>query len=138
MTSTYIVLISIKMRIAVIFITLAITGCTRTKHEQAQLTQQNSTPPAKDSVITSDNTQQEGDLKVATFPVPTGGYGYEIFMNGNKIIYQPTIPGLPGNIGFATAEKAQKIGELVAYKIRNGQLPPSVSPEELDSLGVLK
>ncbi len=62
----------------------------------------------------------------------------KVALNGSKIVYQPTIPGLPGNAGFATAEKAQKTGELVVYKIRNGQLPPSVSPEKLDSLGVLK
>jgi hypothetical protein len=113
-----------------------LAACTQRQHKEVSL----STAPTNDSTAgTNSETSSKVDhFEIKTFAQPTGGYGYEIFMNGNKIIYQPTIPGLPGNSGFATAEKAQKTGELVVYKIRNGQLPPSVSPEELDSLEVLR
>ena len=42
-----------------------------------------------------------------------------------------------GNAGFSSEEKAAKAGSFIVYKIRNNILPPSVTPEELDSLGVL-
>ncbi|NBP68213.1 MAG: DUF4907 domain-containing protein [Cytophagia bacterium] len=124
------------MRLLILLIILILAACTPGGHKEVS----SSSLHANDSTvgINSETSLKVDNFEIKTFAQSTGGYGYEIFMNGSKIIYQPTIPGLPGNAGFATAEKAQKTGELVVYKIRNGQLPPSVSPEELDSLGVLK
>lgn len=65
------------------------------------------------------------------------GFGYEILRSGQKYIYQPTIPAVGGNKGFSTKEKAETAAKYVAYKISNNVMPPSVSPNELDSLGVL-
>lgn len=65
-------------------------------------------------------------------------FGYDILRNGKPFIHQPNMPGLPGNEGFKTREGARKVAELVAGKIRNGLMPPSVSVEELKRLGVLK
>ena len=65
-------------------------------------------------------------------------WGYDIFIDEKLYIHQPTIPSVPGNNGFKTEADAKKGGEFVAYKIRNHIMPPSVTPEELDSLGVYK
>lgn len=92
------------MRNLFILFVLMLNACTPNNDKQVKLSETALPLKTKNSVITTDNTQQDRDLVVATFPVPTGGYGYEIFMNGSKIIYQPPIPGLPGNIGFVTAE----------------------------------
>ncbi|MDB5203561.1 MAG: hypothetical protein JWQ27_2970 [Ferruginibacter sp.] len=66
------------------------------------------------------------------------GYGYDILRNGKVYIHQPMIPALPGNQGFSTAAQAQKAAEFVLYKINQQIMPPSVTAEELDSLGLLK
>ncbi len=65
------------------------------------------------------------------------GWGYDIKMNGKTYIHQPHIPSVGGNQGFSTQEKAQKAAEFIKYKIENNIMPPSVSPQELDSIGVL-
>jgi hypothetical protein len=66
------------------------------------------------------------------------GWGYDIFINKSQYVHQPHIPAVPGNRGFISEALAKKAGEFVAYKIRNNIMPPSVTPQELDSLGVLK
>lgn len=96
-------------------------------------------PVKKDSVMPS--PYKDAVIEVVTFDnSKTGnkGFGYDIKIDGKMNIHQPNIPGLPGNDGFTTEDKAKKTGEFVAYKIRNNIMPPSVSEKELDSLGVLK
>lgn len=68
----------------------------------------------------------------------TGGFGYDIFLFDAMYVHQPHVPAINGNRGFKTKEQAKTAGELVAYKIRNNIMPPSISVEELDSMGVLK
>jgi hypothetical protein len=53
------------------------------------------------------------------------------------LIIQPNKPGLSGNEGFKTQEQAQKVAELVIEKIKKGEMPPTVTIEELSELGVL-
>jgi hypothetical protein len=90
------------------------------------------------SVIDAVKENDEPITEVRTFVALEGTYGYEIWIDGTKTIYQASIPGLPGNEGFSSEEKAKKAGEFVAVKIRKNQMPPTVTPEELDSLGVLQ
>lgn len=65
------------------------------------------------------------------------GYGYEIINEGRVFISQPFIPAIQGNIPFSTSEKAGKAAALIVFKLQHNQLPPTVTKEELDSLGVL-
>jgi len=65
-----------------------------------------------------------------------GGYGYDIYVNGKRYIHQETIPSVPGTKGFESEADALKAATLVRQKIENNIMPPSVTPEELDSLGV--
>jgi len=67
----------------------------------------------------------------------TNDFGYQILQDGKMIINQQIIPAIPGNNGFSTKEKAQTAGQFTLMKIKNGIFPPTVSPSELDSLGVL-
>jgi hypothetical protein len=45
---------------------------------------------------------------------------------------------LPGNDGFTTKERAQTVAEFVVKKIKNNEMPPMVSIEDLNKMGVLK
>lgn len=64
-------------------------------------------------------------------------FGYEIFCDKKKIIHQPNIPALAGNPGFKTKERAQIVAKLVIKKITKGQMPPTVSVEEMKKLNAL-
>ena len=66
------------------------------------------------------------------------GYGYNILIYDAIYNHQPHIPAINGMRGFHTKEQAHKAAELVVYKIKNNIMPPSLSPQELDSLGALK
>jgi len=79
------------------------------------------------SVFKVDSTEVNGNR----------GWGYDILADGAIYIHQPNVPAIMGNSGFSSEEKAMKTGEYVIGKIRNNIMPPSVTPEELDSLGVL-
>ena len=70
-------------------------------------------------------------------PFETGnGWGYDIFLSGKKYIHQTTIPSMPGTAGFASKADATIVGDLVVGKIERNEMPPSVTPRELDSLGI--
>ena len=65
-------------------------------------------------------------------------FGYEIHVNGKMLVRQPSIPAMPGNDGFTTKEKAQKVADFVVKKIRKNEMPPTVTIEDLNKMGVLK
>lgn len=65
------------------------------------------------------------------FESELGGYGYDILVNDTVFIHQPHIPALNDYVGFPTEDKARQIADLVITKIRNHELPPSVTYEEL-------
>lgn len=88
--------------------------------------------------------KNNADLEIKIFNNDTikndkkvSGFGYDIYRNGARYIHQPSIPAVEGNNGFDTEEKAKKAATFVAHKIELNIMPPSVTPEELDSLGVL-
>ncbi len=93
--------------------------------------QENPYKDAKIDVLVFNNDTIKQDAKYT-------GYGYAILVFGARQVHQPHKPGMPGLNGFKTAADAKKTGEFVAYKIRNNSMPPTVSMQEMDSLGVLK
>ena len=85
------------------------------------------------------NPYEGAVIEVKTFKNDTvlKGFGYDIYVDNDLKVHQPHIPAVSGNKGFSTEEKAKRAGEFVGNKFRNNIMPPSVSPKELDSLGVL-
>jgi hypothetical protein len=65
------------------------------------------------------------------------GWGYQLFKEGKLMIDQKHIPAIQGEQGFSSKEKAEITGSYILRKIKNGEFPPTVSVQELDSLGVL-
>lgn len=66
------------------------------------------------------------------------GWGYDIMIDGKIYIHQPNVPAVMGNNGFSSEEQAREAGEFIVSKIMKNILPPSVTAEELDSLGLLE
>lgn len=92
-----------------------------------------------DSVAPGNIPASEMNVTFKVFKNETGetyGFGYDIYMNGKRYVHQPNIPAVSGNKGFSTEADAQKTAELVAYKVRHNMMPPSVTAQELDSIGV--
>lgn len=114
-------------------------------------TQTADTVAAKESVSNDQNnnvnnpaTTPVSSAVIDSFEVRTfmnqgapGGYGYDVLMGGKIYIHQPHIPAVAGNNGFPSAESALKTGTFIVTKIRKNIMPPSVTKDELDSLGVL-
>jgi len=84
------------------------------------------------------NPYKYAEISAVIIPSEGNTFGYDIYVFGSVLIHQPSRPGLPGNKGFATEEDAIKIAELVIQKIRNNQMPPTVTIEELIKLGVVE
>lgn len=66
------------------------------------------------------------------------GWGYDVLVDGKVYVHQPHIPAIQGNYSFRSSEDAKKIATLVIYKLKNNIVPPSLSVEEIDSLGISK
>ena len=77
-------------------------------------------------------------ITIKIIPSANKTFGYDILLYGRPLVHQPIIPGLPGNEGFTTEERAQTVAEFVVKKIRNNEMPPTVTIEDLNSMGVLK
>ncbi len=98
-------------------------ACSETKPKKAPVSAVNGQP--KQVVIPP--------ISVKTFK-NENSWGYDIFRNGKRYIHQPSKPAIGGNKGFDTELQAQKIGELVIYKIEKGIIPPSLTKVEVDSI----
>ncbi len=84
---------------------------------------------------------QNNAIEVKTFQNRTtdnanGTWGYDVYMDGKPYIHQPSVPAIAGIKGFRDEISAKKAGELMAFKIKHNIMPPSVTPHELDSMGI--
>ncbi len=84
------------------------------------------------------NPYKDADISIRIIPSVNKTYGYDILLYKRPLVHQPSIPGLPGNEGFTTEERARTVAEFVVKKIRNNEMPPTVSIDDLNKLGVLK
>ena len=54
------------------------------------------------------------------------------------MIHQTSAPGLPGNEGFKTKTDAEKVAQLVIDKIEKGEMPPTISIDEIKKLNAIE
>jgi hypothetical protein len=73
-------------------------------------------------------------LNYKIIPGEHNGFGYDIYSNGRLTIHQATIPAVAGNNGFKTKDKAERVAKLVIEKIKKGEMPPTLSIEEMKKL----
>ena len=83
------------------------------------------------------NPYKDAEIKAVIIPSENNTFGYDIYLYDAVLIHQPSRPGISGNAGFSTEENALKVAELVIKKIRNNEMPPTVTVQELQALGVL-
>lgn len=85
--------------------------------------------PSRNSIIGAELTHRIIDA-------PNGTYGYEILKDGKLFVRQTSIPGRSGVEGCPSRQQAEDLASFVSDKIRAGAMPPTVSAEELKSLGL--
>ena len=76
-------------------------------------------------------------LSYKIIPAANHTFCYDVLADGKVLIHQPSKPGLPGNEGFKTKAEAEKVAQLIITKIKNGEMPPSVTTDELKKINVL-
>ena len=117
------------LKLIILFSFLLLFSC---KHSSCKSDQN------RDNVIPAKEPGNDINIECKTFYAETTGWGYDVFVNGKQMIHQPNIPCISGNKGFTSEDKAKKTADFVSGKIKRNIIPPVVSLNELDSLGVLK
>lgn len=94
-------------------------------------------PPQSGSAFPTGEAFKDAKLTYNIISAPNNTWCYDILMEGRLYIHQPSAPGLPGLEGFKTKEAASKVAELVITKMKKGEMPPSVTLEEMKTLKAL-
>jgi hypothetical protein len=83
--------------------------------------------------IKAANQKRMADATIQYFVIKAGSstYGYSIYIDGKLYIRQTTIPAMPGNRGFTRIEQTEKTALLAIEKIKQGELPPTLTVAEL-------
>ena len=90
-----------------------------------------------DSSVESLSKVKDPEFTLITVEYPTIGWGYKILKDGKLAIDQKHIPVIQGYRSFSSKEKAEKTGNFIVQKMKNGIFPPTLTEQELDSLEVL-
>ena len=129
------------------YLILILASCNKKSNDETVASETTATEEIANSAPQTNSTNEvtppmptaSSDVQIKVFNNTSehpSGYGYDILMDGRLYIHQTNIPAIPGNKGFTSEDDALKTGELMAFKIRNNIMPPSITIEELDSLGV--
>ncbi|MBL0184047.1 MAG: DUF4907 domain-containing protein [Chitinophagaceae bacterium] len=68
--------------------------------------------------------------------VNNNSFGYSIYADGNLYIQQNTIPAITGTKGFEDTASAAKTARLVIEKIKQGEIPPTITIHDLKKIGL--
>jgi hypothetical protein len=108
-----------------------------TNKSKKKATQKSAQNNQKTPEFPSSESFKNAKLTYKIIPAPNNTWCYDIFKDGSMCIHQNSIPGVAGINGFTTKEKAEKVAQLVVKKIQNGEMPPTVSQEEMKAVGAL-
>lgn len=104
----------------------------------AQAPLKETTPDNNPTQFPEASAYANADLTYNIIDTPNSTFCYDVYAGGRLMIQQTSVPGLPGNEGFKTKEDAVKVAEMVMYKIRKGEMPPTVSIDEMKNIGIIK
>jgi len=130
----------IKFSALLIVSSFLIFSCGNAEPEEMEkIFENNSVDTTTDASILVDTANIEQVYHTETFETDgISGWGYRVMLNGELYINQPHVPAVQGNKGFSNPVFARMTGDFVITKIQAGFSPPTITVEELDSLGVLK
>jgi len=130
----------IKFSALLIVSSFLIFSCGNAEPEEMEkIFENNSVDTTTDASILVDTANIEQVYHTETFETDgIPGWGYRVMLNGELYINQPHVPAVQGNKGFSNPVFARMTGDFVISKIQAGFSPPTITVEELDSLGVLK
>lgn len=74
---------------------------------------------------------------IKAVPIDDQGWGYQLYQGTQMKINQQNIPAISGLHYFESEEKAELAAEFVLQKVEQGIFPPTVEPQELDSIGAI-
>lgn len=100
--------------------------------------QSNTTPPDSPTATQAKPKPNTSKWTYKIIEASNKTFGYDIYLDGILKIHQANIPAVPGNEGFKTKADAEKVAQLAIKKIKKGEMPPTVSVEELKKLKVIK
>jgi hypothetical protein len=83
------------------------------------------------------NSFKNANISYQIIPGTNKTWGYDIKVDHKLMIHQPAIPGIPGNSGFSNKAAAENVAKLVIAKMKKGEMPPSVSIEEMKKIKAL-
>ena len=95
----------------------------------------------KDSIESSSfqiAQQDTLDWSFVLIPSVKQTWGYDIYRNNKLLIHQLSIPSVAGNEGFKRKLDAEKVAKLVIEKLKKGEMPPTITSDDLTKLKVLK
>jgi hypothetical protein len=84
------------------------------------------------------SSAENKNLSYKIIPSVNKTWGYDIYSDDKLFIHQLSIPAISGNAGFKTKADAEKVAKLVIDKIKKGEVPPTVSVDEMKKLKVIK
>ena len=84
------------------------------------------------------STYANTKLTYKIIDAPKQTYGYDVFADGRLTIHQTSAPAVSGSQGFRTKEDATKVALLVIDKIKKGEMPPTISIDEMKKLDAIK
>ena len=98
--------------------------------------QQRDTTATPATAFPAADTHKDTKLTSRIIDAPNGTFGYEVLSDDKLFVRQTNLPGRPGNEGCRTREQAEKLSALVIGKIQRGEMPPTMSSDELKGLGL--
>ena len=109
------------------FVLLVVVACSQTPTKSSE----------EESIGDTNTTLAIEKYEVIASENPDRSFGYQILKDGKLMIDQKNIPAIQGNRGFSSKSDAEKVANFAIDKIKKGAFPPTISVEELDSLGVI-
>ena len=127
------------MKIAhLVIVALLFGACSEDSDKVVDMRDAQSIKEENTEVSESSQTLKNSEWTYKVVLVSEGNWGYQLFQNETMVINQTSIPAVQGTLGFETKEKADKTARFVLEKIKRGEIPPTISQEELKELGVLR
>lgn len=119
---------SARYIVMIVFFSALLLSCSSDKKDPA-IVQPSITDKSNTPEITEPNVRYEIFKQ-------DSGWGYDIYMDDKLYIHQPHIPAISGVQVFSSEADAQSIAGLVVKKINLHVMPPTVTTEELQALGI--